>query len=244
MHCVLTRTIDLTRASAGFLICGVAIGLAVASFGSSAIAQQAQPATPAVTTIENPLLPQSDEEARILSVLDDLDRNDRQGMMNVPLDDGRLLRLLTESIGAKRVVEIGTSNGYSGIWFCLALRKTGGQLITHELDATRAQLARGNFKRAGVEELVTLVEGDAHQTVKDLKEPIDILFIDADKPSYPDYLTKLLPLVRPGGLIIGHNMHRPAPSPEYIKAITTDPALETVFLNMHAAGIAVTVKKR
>lgn len=244
MHCVLTRTIDLTRASAGFLICGVAIGLAVASFGSSAIAQQAQPATPAVTTIENPLLPQSDEEARILSVLDDLDRNDRQGMMNVPLDDGRLLRLLTESIGAKRVVEIGTSNGYSGIWFCLALRKTGGQLITHELDATRAQLARGNFKRAGVEELVTLVEGDAHQTVKDLKEPIDILFIDADKPSYPDYLTKLLPLVRPSGLIIGHNMHRPAPSPEYIKAITTDPALETVFLNMHAAGIAVTVKKR
>lgn len=244
MHCVLTRTIDLTRASAGFLICGVAIELAVASFGSSAIAQQAQPATPAVTTIENPLLPQSDEEARILSVLDDLDRNDRQGMMNVPLDDGRLLRLLTESIGAKRVVEIGTSNGYSGIWFCLALRKTGGQLITHELDATRAQLARGNFKRAGVEELVTLVEGDAHQTVKDLKEPIDILFIDADKPGYPDYLTKLLPLVRLGGLIIGHNMHRPAPSPEYIKAITTDPALETVFLNMHAAGIAVTVKKR
>jgi hypothetical protein len=50
--------------------------------------------------------------------------------------------------------------------------------------------------------------------------------------------------VRPGGLIIGHNMHRPAPSPEYIKAITTDPALETVFLNMHAAGIAITVKKR
>jgi predicted O-methyltransferase YrrM len=244
MHCILTRTIDVTQASTGFLIRGVVIGLAVASFGSGAIAQQAQPAAPAIATIENPLLPQSDEEAKILSVLDDLDRNDRQGMMNVPLDDGRLLRLLTESIGAKRVVEIGTSNGYSGIWFCLALRKTGGQLITHELDAKRAELARGNFKRAGVAELVTLVEGDAHETVKQLKEPIDILFIDADKPGYPDYLTKLLPLVRPGGLIIGHNMHRPAPSPEYIKAITTDPALETVFLNMHAAGIAITVKKR
>lgn len=67
-----------------------------------------------------------------MNVLDDLDRNDRQGMMNVPLDGGRLLRLLTESIGAKRVVEIGPSNGYSGIWSCLALRKTAGQLITHE----------------------------------------------------------------------------------------------------------------
>jgi hypothetical protein len=63
--------------------------------------------------------------------LDDLDKNERKGMMNVPLEDGRLLRLLTESIGAKRVVEIGTSNGYSGIWFCLALRKTGGHLVTH-----------------------------------------------------------------------------------------------------------------
>lgn len=244
MHCILTGTIGVRQASAGFLIHGVVMGLAVASFGSGAIAQQVQPATSAIATIESPLLPQSSEEAKILSVLDDLDRNDRQGMMNVPLDDGRLLRLLTESIGAKRVVEIGTSNGYSGIWFCLALRKTGGQLITHELDATRAELARENFKRAGVEELVTLVEGNAHETVKDLKEPIDILFIDADKPGYPDYLTKLLPLVRPGGLIIGHNMHRPAPSPEYIEAITTDPALETVFLNMHAAGIAVTIKKR
>jgi predicted O-methyltransferase YrrM len=105
-------------------------------------------------------------------------------------------------------------------------------------------LARQNFKRAGVEGLVTLVEGDAHETVKRLKEPFDILFIDADKPGYPDYLKKLLPLVRPGGLILGHNMHRPAPSEDYIQAITTNPDLETVFLNMHAAGIAVTLKKR
>ena len=59
-----------------------------------------------------------------------------------------------------------------------------------------------------------------------------------------DYLRKLLPLVRPGGLIVGHNMHRPAPSPDYIEAITTDPNLETVFLNMHAAGVGLTIKKR
>ena len=244
MHRIVTGTVQASQASARSLIGAAAIGVIVATFSNNTIAQQTQPATPSIPTIDNPLLAQSDTEAKILAVLEDLDKNDRQGMMNVPLDDGRLLRLLTESIGAKRVVEIGTSNGYSGIWFCLALQKTGGQLITHELDAKRAELARRNFQRAGVEKLVTLVEGDAHETVKELKEPIDILFIDADKPGYPDYLTKLLPLVRPGGLIIGHNMHRPAPSPEYIKAITTDPALETAFLNMHAAGIAVTIKKR
>ncbi len=237
-------TLDATRTCAQNGIWGLVAGLAVASMGSMAIAQRPRPASRDIPIIENSLLAQSEAEAKILSVLDDLDQNQRQGMMNVPLEDGRLLRLLTESIGAKRVVEIGTSNGYSGIWFCLALRKTDGHLITHELDARRAELARENFKRAGVEQMVTLVEGDAHETVKKLKEPIDVLFLDADKPGYPDYLKKLLPLVRPGGLIIGHNMRRPAPSPEYIKAITTNPALETVFLNMHAAGIGVTLKKR
>jgi len=195
-------------------------------------------------TIESRALPQDESEQRILAVLDDLDRNHRAGTLIVPLEDGRLLRLLTEAAGAKRVVEIGTSNGYSGIWFCLALRKTGGQLITHELSAERAKSARENFQRAGVEHLVTLVEGDAHETVAALREPIDVLFIDADKPGYLDYLTKLLPLVRRGGLIIGHNMHRPQPSPDYVRAITTNPQLETLFLNMHAAGIGVTLKKR
>ena len=219
----------------------VLIAACILTVGSVATWAQA-PAD--LVAIENSPQAKTDAEKKILDVLDDLDKNQRSGMMNVPLEDARLLRILTETTGAKRVVEIGTSNGYSGIWFCLALRKTGGHLITHEFDERRASLARENFKRAGVEELVTLVEGDAHQTVQRLKEPIDILFIDADKPGYPDYLNKLLPLVRPGGLVLGHNMHRPAPSEEYVKAITSNPDLETVFLNMHAAGIAVTLKKR
>ncbi len=135
-----------------------------------------------------------------------MNANQSGGMMNVPPVDGRLLRLFTEAAGAKHVVEIGTSNGYSGIWFCLALRTTGGKLTTHEIDAGRASLARENFKRAGVDKLVTLVEGDAHEKVKNLKDPIDILFLDADKEGYIDYLNKLLPLVRPGGLILAHNV--------------------------------------
>ncbi len=92
--------------------------------------------------------------------------------------------------------------------------------------------------------MVTLVEGDAHVEVVKLKEPIDLLFIDADKEGYLDYLNKLLPLVRPGGLIAAHNMNRPSPDPRYVEAITTNPDLETIFLNMHAAGMAVTLKKR
>ncbi|MHC4559237.1 MAG: O-methyltransferase [Planctomycetota bacterium] len=193
--------------------------------------------------IQTKTLPKTDAEKKILSVLDNIDKNQRRGMMNVPVEDGRLLRLLTESINAKHVVEIGTSNGYSGIWFCLALQKTGGKLTTHEIDARRASLARENFKLAGVDKLVTLVEGDAHKTVTNIKEPIDILFLDADKEGYIDYLNKLLPLMRVGGLVIAHNINPRQADPNYIKAITTDPDLETIFYQQ-GGGVSVTLKKR
>ena len=183
-------------------------------------------------------VPMNEQEQKILGVLEDMNRNQSGGMMNVPTVDGRILRLLAETTNTKHVVEIGTSNGYSGLWFCLALRTTGGKLTTQEINEGRASLARENFKRAGVDNLVTLVMGDAHQTVTRIKEPIDIVFIDADKEGYTDYLNKLLPLVRPGGLILSHNID--STSGDYINAITTNPILETV----QTAGITVTMKKR
>jgi len=183
-------------------------------------------------------LPANEQEKKILSVLEDMNRNQSRGMMNVPQEDGRILRLLTEAVGAKHVVEIGTSNGYSGIWFCLALRTMGGKLTTHDIDEGRASLARENFKRAGVDNMVTLVMGDAHETITKLKGPIDVVFIDADKEGYLDYLTKLLPLVRPGGLILSHNIGMIGQ--DYIDAITKNPNLETV----QAQGVTVTLKKR
>lgn len=102
----------------------------------------------------------------------------------------------------------------------------------------RASLARKNFKRAGVDNMVTLVMGDAHETVTKIKEPIDVLFIDADKEGYTDYLKKLLPLVRPGGLILSHNIDMVGQG--FIDAITKNPNLETV----QAQGVTMTLKKR
>ncbi len=194
---------------------------------------------------EPPPLAATDAEEKILKVLEDMYLNQRRGMMNIQPEDGRVLRLLTEACGAKNIVEIGTSNGYSGIWFCLALRTTGGKLTTHEIDAGRASKARENFKRAGVDAMVTIVEGDAHETIKNLKEPIDILHLDADKEGYIDYLKKLLPLVKPGGLILAHNTTNVASAmQDYIKAVTTNPQLETHFIHTHDQGIGVTLKKR
>lgn len=191
---------------------------------------------------DNPIQPKDETEKKILQALEEI----RQGpsYANVSVRDGRLIRMLTEAVNAQTVVEIGTSTGESAIWFALALSRTGGKLYTHEIDEERARIARENFKKAGVDDLITLIEGDAHETVKQHDEPIDIVFLDADKAGYPDYLEKLLPLVKPGGLVIAHNMNYPEPDPGYIKAITQNPELETMFLLMESAGIGVTMKKR
>jgi predicted O-methyltransferase YrrM len=186
--------------------------------------------------------PGSADERRALDVMEDVYRNHRY--LSVPREDGRLLRILAESAGAQSVVELGTSTGYSGLWLLLALSKTGGRLVTYEIDAGRHAMARGNFERAGFGRLATLVLGDAHEEVTKLEDPVDLVFIDADKKGYPDYLRKLLPLVRPGGLIVAHNMASPLPDPDYIRAVTTDPALDTVFVNMDSAGVGITLKKK
>lgn len=178
-------------------------------------------------------------EKKITAVLDEMVRS-HQTYLSVPAEDGKALLLLTESANAKNVVEIGTSTGYSGLWFCLALLATGGHLTTFEIDHGRAEQARQHFKAGGVENIVTIIEGDAHQQVAKLKSPIDVVFIDADKEGYVDYLNKVLPLVRPGGLLLAHNVEM---VPDYVKSVTTNPALETVFYR-EGAGLAITLKKR
>ena len=188
--------------------------------------------------LEKSPVPKNDNEKKILGILDDILA--RQRYRNVAPQDGRLLRILTESMNAKNVVEIGTSTGYSGIWFGLALQKTSGKLTTYEIDAQRAATARANFKRAGMADIVTLIEGNAHDEVKKLKDPIDILFLDADKEGYIDYLNRLMPLIRPGGLVIAHNITPGMADPKYIEAITTNPDLETVV----RSGVSITIKKR
>ena len=86
---------------------------------------------------------------------------------------------------------------YSGLWTCLALRTTGGRLTTFELDPGRAEQARKHFQEAGVGTLVNVIVGDAHENVKRIQVPIDLLFVDADKEGYASYLKALLPLVSP-----------------------------------------------
>lgn len=182
-------------------------------------------------------VPKDDAEKKAISVMQELMADER--FRNVPEQDGRLLRLLTEAMQAKHVVEMGTSTGYSGLWFGMGLKKTGGKMTTYEIDEGRANTARKNFKAAGFADIITVVLGDAHEEVKDFKGTIDILFLDADKEGYIDYLDKLMPKIRPGGLIIAHNINARMADANFIEAISNKPDLETHYLQ----GMSFTLKK-
>jgi caffeoyl-CoA O-methyltransferase len=141
-------------------------------------------------------------------------RDSRRGGLpeiNVSPNQGRLLRLFVETAGARRILEIGTLGGYSAIHLARGLPENG-ELISLEIDEHHADVARSNIERAGLSEKVEVRVGDAHQLLSDLTEngdgPFDLVFIDADKEGYPDYLDASLLLVRPGSLILGDNTIR------------------------------------
>ena len=142
-----------------------------------------------------PPLPKDDGEKRILDALEQARGGERYA--NVSTADGRLLRQLTEARGCQAGRRAGHLDRRVGLWFSLALRKTGGKLYTHDIDPGRIAVARENFKKAGVDDLIVITEGDAHQTAPQNKDPIDILFIDAEKEGYAAYLKELLPLRPP-----------------------------------------------
>ncbi len=210
-------------------------GLSVLSLGLAAPTTGCWENPQRATVPNRPVVAKSLEEKKILEVLGKMVAADAL-YRSVPADVGRMLRLFAESSGAKTVVEIGTSTGYSGLWLCLALQNTQGKLTTFELDEGRAAQARRHFEQAGVQGLAEIVVGNAHENVKRLTEPIDVIFIDADKEGYGSYLKALRRLVRPGGIIAADNV---AMAPDYIEAVTTDPEFDTIFFGR----FSVTLKK-
>jgi predicted O-methyltransferase YrrM len=134
----------------------VALGASLA-LGTVAALRAAPAAAQRMKAMERAPGGSSAGEKRVLAVLDEVYRNHRY--LSVPEEDGRLLRILAESIGARNVVELGTSTGYSGLWILLALMKTGGRLTTYEIDRGRHEAARQNYERAGLLGHATLVLG-------------------------------------------------------------------------------------
>ncbi|HEX4517540.1 MAG TPA: O-methyltransferase [Polyangiaceae bacterium] len=120
---------------------------------------------------------------------------------------GKLLMLLAQSVGARRILEVGTLAGYSAIWLARSL-PDGGELVTLELDAHHADVAKKNIERAGFAKKVSVVVGPAIESLKSVKGPIDFAFIDADKANNPRYFARAVELARPGALVIVDNVVR------------------------------------
>jgi predicted O-methyltransferase YrrM len=124
---------------------------------------------------------------------------------------GKMLHLLARASGARRILEIGTLGGYSAIWLARAL-PTDGRLVTLELDPKHAEVARANLERAGLARMTEVRVGRAVDSLRQLVAeggaPFDLIFIDADKPSYPEYLEWSLKLARRGTLIVADNVVR------------------------------------
>lgn len=131
--------------------------------------------------------------------------------INVAANQGRMLELFARSIGARRILEIGTLGGYSTLWLARAL-PTDGELVTMEFDPHHASVARANLERAGVGALVEILEGPASDSLARLIDssapPFDMVFIDADKESYPEYFALSMQLVHAGSIIVADNVVR------------------------------------
>lgn len=127
--------------------------------------------------------------------------------LNVPSSDGQLLFDIVVKNGYKDALEIGTSTGHSAIWIAWALSKTGGKLITMEIDESRHKEALANFEEAGLTEFIDARLGNAHDLVKEVEGPFDFVFSDADKDWYINYFKDVSLKLKSGGCFSAHNVN-------------------------------------
>jgi len=161
-------------------------------------------------------------ELERLGVENDARETDRaKRMLNLEPETAQLLSILLRSSGAKRALEIGTSNGYSTIWLADAVAEMGGQVISVERSADKQAMARENLERAGLLSHVSLVLGDATEVVRDLAGPFDFVFFDADRWSAPDQLRILMPKLAAKVFITADNvLSHPQEIEGYLKAVS------------------------
>jgi predicted O-methyltransferase YrrM len=163
---------------------------------------------------------------------------------NIPYSDGKVLYDLIIKNKYNRAVEIGTSTGLSAIWIAWALSKTGGKLITIEIDEGRHRKALANFKEAGLSEYIDSRLADAHDLVKELEGPFDFVFSDADKDWYKNYFIALAPKLEVGGCFTAHNARNTWSEGirEFLDYVKSLPNFKTTIDKTSSAGISISYK--
>jgi caffeoyl-CoA O-methyltransferase len=184
----------------------------------------------------------SDKDKIIQQFLDE-SRNSWSDM-NVPYQDGKVLYDLIIKNNYKSALEIGTSTGHSSIWIAWALSKTGGKLVTIEINEGRHNEAVENIRKVGLFEFVDARLADAHKLVKELNGPFDFVFSDADKDWYTQYFKDIDPKLKTGGCFTAHNvLNGYGGTKEFVNYIKVLKNYDTTINNSSSSGISISYKK-
>jgi caffeoyl-CoA O-methyltransferase len=176
-------------------------------------------------------------------ILKDIKARDT-GQLAVSEEDGRFLRMMVASTGAKRALEIGGASGYSAIWIGMGLRDTGGRLVTIEYDPERAKELTANIRRAGLSDIVHVMSGDAFQVIPSLTGTFDFVFLDAWKKDYRRFFDLVYPRLDKGGLFVAHNVvNKRSEMGDFLDVIEKHPALWTTIVSPSGEGMSVSLKR-
>ena len=183
------------------------------------------------------------QSSDVQKILTDIKSRDK-GMLAVSEEDGRFLRLMVASSGAKRALEIGGASGYSAIWIGLGLRETGGKLVTIEYDPVRAKELAENIRRAGLSDIVQVVAGDAFQQIPKVPGTFDFVFLDAWKKDYKRFFDMVYPRLDKGGLFLAHNVvNKRSEMGDFLDAIQKQPSVWTTIVSPSGEGMSVTLRR-
>ena len=185
----------------------------------------------------------SAQSADVKKVLTEIKAKDT-GLLAVSEEDGRFLRLMVASTGAKHALEIGGASGYSAIWIGLGLRDTGGRLVTIEYDPVRAKELADNVKRAGLSDIVQVVAGDAFQQIPKVPGTFDFVFLDAWKKDYKRFFDIVYPRLDKGALFLAHNVvNKRSEMGDFLDAVQKNPSLWTTIVSPSGEGMSVSLKR-
>jgi caffeoyl-CoA O-methyltransferase len=200
--------------------------------GSCALSAMAQrPASGAVT-------PQIETVLRSIKAAD-------KGQLAISEEDGRFLRVLVATRAARSILEIGGASGYSAIWLGLGARESGGRVVTIEYDAQRAREAAEHVRRAGLDDVVRVVSGDAFKEIPKLSGAFDLVFLDAWKPDYKKFFDMVYPRLNPRGVFVAHNVvNKKSEMEPFLTTVHSHPALFTTIVSPSGEGMSVSYKIR
>ena len=168
-----------------------------------------------------------------------------KGQLAVSEEDGRFLRVMVATRGAKSILEIGAASGYSGIWLGLGARESGGHVVSIEYDPQRAREAAANIQKAGLTDVVRVVHGDAFVEIPKVQGTFDLVFLDAWKPDYKKFFDMVYPRMNPGGVFMAHNVINKKNDMEpFLRTILTHPGLYTSIVSPGSEGMSVSYKIR